>query len=134
MRPRHRPSPLPNPEPTSSDWLDTPALCQALAVSRSTLTRWRRRGLLTSGHHWVRKNPACHRSDLLWHRHRCSALLRSNASDDVLLHRDTGSALYTTRATEAEIHRANDNLTQAGQRSRFVAAKHLMHHRQAPAD
>jgi hypothetical protein len=49
----------------------------------------------------------------------------------VLLHRDTGSALYTTRATEAEIHRANDNLTQAGQRSRFVAAKHLMHHRQA---
>ena len=145
MRPRHRPSPLPNPEPTSSDWLDTPALCQALAVSRSTLTRWRRRGLLTSGHHWVRKNPACPRSDLLWHRHRCSALLRSNASpacrampkpdpseasDYVLLHRDTGSA-STTRATEAEIHRANDNLTQAGQRSRFVAAKHLMHHKQA---
>ena len=147
MRPRHRPSPLPRPEPTSSNWLDTPALCQALAVSRSTLTRRRRRGLLTSGHHWVRKNPACPRSDLLWHRHRCSALLRSNASparlampkpdpsaatDYVLFHRDTGSALYTTRATEAEIHRANDNLTQAGQRSRFVAAKHLMHHRQAP--
>jgi hypothetical protein len=132
MRPRHRPSPLPNPEPTRSDWLDTPALCQALAVSRSTLTRWRRRGLLTSGLHWVRKNPACPRSALLWHRHRCSALLRSNASDYVLLHRDTGSALYTTRATEAEIHRANDNLTQAGQRSQFVAAKHLMHHRQAP--
>ena len=146
MRPRHRPSPLLNPEPTRSDWLDTPALCQALAVSRSTLTRWRRRGLLTSGHHWVRKNPACPRSDLLWHRHRCSALLRSNASpacrampkpdpseatDDVLLHRDTGSALYTTRATEAEIHRANDNLTQAGQRSRFVAAKHLMHQKLA---
>ncbi len=61
MRTRHRPSPLPNPEPTSSDWLDTPALSQALAVSRSTLTRWRRRGLLTSGHHWVRKNPACPR-------------------------------------------------------------------------
>ena len=149
MRPRHRPSPLPRPEPTSSNWLDTPALCQALAVSRSTLTRRRRRGLLTSGHHWVRKNPACPRSDLLWHRHRCSALLRSNASparlampkpdpsaatDYVLFHRDTGSALYTTRATEAEIHRANDNLTQAGQRSRFVAAKHLMHHRQPPAD
>ena len=58
----------------------------------------------------------------------------SEASDYVLLHRDTGSAFYTTRSTEAEIHRANDNLTQAGQRSRFVAVKHLMHHRQAPAD
>ncbi len=92
-------------------------------MSRSTLTRWRRRGLLTSGHHWVRKNPACRvmpKPD------------PSEASDDVLLHRDTGSALYTTRATEAEIRRANDNLTQAGQRSRFLAAKHLMHHRQAP--
>jgi len=136
-------------EPASSDWLDTPALCRALTVSRSTLTRWRRRGLLAPGHHWVRKNPACPRSDLLWHRHRCSALLRSNASpacramptpdptdasDYVLLHRDTGSALYTTRATEAEIHRANANLKQAGKRSRFVAAKHLMHHRQAPQD
>ena len=29
------------------------------------------------------------------------------ASDYVLLHRDTGSALYTTRATEEEIARAN---------------------------
>jgi hypothetical protein len=46
-------------EPASSDWLDTPALCRALAVSRSTLTRWRRRGLLAPGHHCVRKNPAC---------------------------------------------------------------------------
>jgi hypothetical protein len=68
-------------DPASSDWLDTPALCQALAVSRSTLTRWRRRGLLAPGHHWVRKNPVCPRSDLLWHRHRhrCSAALRSSA-------------------------------------------------------
>jgi len=40
----------------------------------------------------------------------------------------TTEELCTTRATEAEIHRANDNLKQAGQRSRFVAAKHLMHH------
>jgi len=30
--------------------------------------------------------------------------------DYVLLHRDTGTALYATRATEAEIHRANLNL------------------------
>ena len=50
------------------------------------------------------------------------------ASDYVLLHRDTGSALYTTRATELEIHRANASLSRAGQRSRFVAARHLMHH------
>jgi hypothetical protein len=56
-----------------ADWLDTPALCSALAISRSTLGRWRRRGLLISGHHWVRKNPACPRSDLLWHQERCSA-------------------------------------------------------------
>jgi hypothetical protein len=66
-------------EPASSDWLDTPALCRALAVSRSTLTRWRRRGLLAPGHHWVRNNPACPRSDLLRHWHRCSAALRSSA-------------------------------------------------------
>jgi hypothetical protein len=63
-----------------SDWLDTPALCQALAISRSTLSRWRTRGLLRAGHHWVRKNPACPRSDLLWHRQRCSGLLRSSTS------------------------------------------------------
>jgi hypothetical protein len=48
-------------------------------VSRSTLTRWRRRGLLAPGHHWLRKNPTCSRSRLLWHRHRCSAGLRSSA-------------------------------------------------------
>jgi hypothetical protein len=61
---------------------------------------------------------------------RCRAMpLPSEASDYVLLHRDTGLALYTTRATEAEIHRANSNLRQAGQRSRYVAARHLMHHR-----
>ncbi len=61
-----------------SDWLDTPALCQELRISRSTLSRWRSRGLLCSGQHWVRKNPTCPRSDLLWHRRRCTALLRSS--------------------------------------------------------
>jgi hypothetical protein len=50
-------------------------------------------------------------------------------SDYVLLHRDTGLALYTTRATEQEIHRANSNLSIAGQRSRFVAARYLMQHK-----
>jgi hypothetical protein len=54
--------------------------------------------------------------------------LPTDASDYVLLHRDTGSAQYTTRATEAEIHRANQKLKQAGQRSRYVAARHLGHH------
>jgi hypothetical protein len=57
-----------------SDWLETPVLCQELAISRSTLSRWRHRGLLRAGHHWVRKNPACPRSDLLWHRQRCLTL------------------------------------------------------------
>jgi hypothetical protein len=54
--------------------------------------------------------------------------LPTEASDYVLLHRDTGCALYTTRATEAEIHRANQNLKRSGQRSRYVAARHLGHH------
>ena len=31
----------------------------------------------------------------------------------VLLHQTTGTALYTTCATEAEIHRANRNLQRA---------------------
>jgi hypothetical protein len=78
-----------------------------------------------------------------WHRQPGSALLcpsascrcpvmpkpaAAEASDDVLLQRDTGSALYTTRATEQDIHRANSSLSKAGQRSRFVAARYLMHH------
>jgi hypothetical protein len=52
-----------------------------------------------------------------------------DASDYVLLHRDTGSALYTTRATEEEIARANSSLSRAGQRSRFVTARYMMHHK-----
>ena len=54
--------------------------------------------------------------------------LSTDASDYVLLHRDTGCALYTTRATELEIHRANQKLKQAGQRSRYVPARQLGHH------
>ena len=50
------------------------------------------------------------------------------AADYVLLHRDTGTALYRTRATEAEIHRANSNLSRSGNRSRYVAARHLGPH------
>jgi hypothetical protein len=52
--------------------------------------------------------------------------------DYVLLHRETGSALYTTRATEAEIHRANANLSRSGNRNRYVAARHLPHGRGEP--
>jgi hypothetical protein len=128
-------------------WVETPALCRSLSISRSTLGRWRRREVLRYGHHWVKKNPAAPRSDLLWHRMRCSALLastrgRCNAMADsspvqaseptgdyVLLHRDTGTALYATRATEAEIHRANLNLSRSGNRNRYVAARHLPHQR-----
>jgi hypothetical protein len=128
-------------------WVDTPALCHSLSISRSTLGRWRRRELLRDGHHWVKKNPAAPRSDLLWHRQRCSALLASTRTrcgamaestsvqgseptgDFVLLHRDTGTALYATRATEAEIHRANLNLRRSGNRNRYVSARHLPHQR-----
>ena len=53
------------------EWLETADLCRSLAVSRSTLGRWRRRELLRQGQHWVRKNPAAPRSDLLWHSQRC---------------------------------------------------------------
>ena len=52
--------------------------------------------------------------------------------DYVLLHRDTGTALYATRATEAEIHRANANLSRSGNRNRYVAARHLPHGRGEP--
>jgi hypothetical protein len=103
--------------------------------------------MLIAGHHWVRKNPACPRSDLLWHQGRCSALLAGArarspramaeslpsqapepACDYVLLHRETGTAGYATRATAAEIHRANQRLQGVGSASRYVAARHLGHH------
>jgi len=138
------------PDAQGPAWVETPALCRSLAISRSTLGRWRRRELLCHGHHWVKKNPAAPRSDLLWHRQRCSALLASTrgrcgvmaesspvqasepTGDYVLLHRDTGTALYATRATEAEIHRANANLSRSGNRNRYVAARHLPHQRLEP--
>ena len=115
-----------------SAWVDNPALCRSLSISCSTLGRWRRRELLRHGQHWVKKNPAVPRSDLLWHRQRCSALLMRTrghcgamaesspvhasepTGDYVLLHRDTGTALYATRATEAAIDRANAILRAHG--------------------
>jgi hypothetical protein len=47
----------------------------------------------------------------------------------VLLRGSTGAALYTTCATEAEIHRANQNLKRAGHPARYLPARHLKHHR-----
>jgi hypothetical protein len=44
-----------------------------------------------------------------------------------LLHRDTGTAGYATRATAAEIQRANQRLQGAGSANRYVAARHLGH-------
>jgi hypothetical protein len=57
------------------------------------------------------------------------ALLPPQPADYVLLHRDTGTALYATRATEAEIQQANHNLSRTGNRNRYVPARHLMDHR-----
>jgi hypothetical protein len=128
-----------------SEWLETAALCRSLSVSRSTLGRWRHRELLREGQHRVHKNPATPRSDLLWNRERCSALLRGRRrpcsgsvgstaaleqetkADYVLLHRDTGVAQYSTCASEAEIQRANANLRRSGNRNRYRAARHLPH-------
>ena len=49
------------------------------------------------------------------------------AAEYELLHRDTGTARYATRATEAEIHQANQRLQGHGSASRYVAARHLGH-------
>lgn len=54
--------------------------------------------------------------------------LLNEANDYVLLHRDTGLALYTTRAREGDIHLANHKLSVAGERLRYVPAKFFMNH------
>ena len=46
-------------------WVETPALCRSLAISRSTLFAIKRSGLIKPGRHLVPKNPGCRRSDLL---------------------------------------------------------------------
>ncbi len=50
------------------------------------------------------------------------------ACDYVLLHRETGTAGYATRATAAEIHLANQRLQGVGSASRYVAPRHLGAH------
>jgi len=57
-------------------WINTHQLCAQLPISRVTLHRWRRRGLLREGQHWVRKNPCRPHSDQLWQLERCAELLR----------------------------------------------------------
>ncbi|NDD70361.1 MAG: DNA-binding protein, partial [Synechococcaceae bacterium WB9_4xC_028] len=47
-----------SPEGTSISWLTTPELCSQLGISRSTLRRWCRRGVLREGQHWIRMNPS----------------------------------------------------------------------------
>jgi hypothetical protein len=44
-----------------------------------------------------------------------------------LLHRDTGAVLYSTTATAAEIHEANQSLGECGVRHRYVATRLLPH-------
>jgi hypothetical protein len=45
----------------------------------------------------------------------------------VLLHRDTGAVLYSTHATAAAVHRANQRLGECSVRHRYVAARLLPH-------
>jgi hypothetical protein len=49
-------------------------------------------------------------------------------ADYVLLHRDTGTAHYATRATDLEIQQANQRLQMAGSACRYVAARHMGAH------
>jgi hypothetical protein len=62
-------------QPHPDSWLSTPELCAILGVSRSSLRRWCKGGVLREGQHWVRMNPGCPRSDQLWQPDRCSEQL-----------------------------------------------------------
>ncbi len=43
------------------------------------------------------------------------------------MHQDTGAVLYSTHATAATVHRANQRLGECGVRHRYVAARLLPH-------
>jgi hypothetical protein len=118
----------------------TEELLRRLAIITWNLTR-----ILGPGPHRLEKRTQgtgqhCQPFQPPWRRRHPSASLRSaracaqmpvtpaEPADYVLLHRDTGTALYRTRATEAEIHQANRNLSRSGNRNRYVAARHLPHH------
>lgn len=54
---------------TGTPWLTAPPASTALAVSISTLYRWRSQGLLVAGKDWMRKYPN-RNSPVLYHLQR----------------------------------------------------------------
>jgi len=120
-------------------WINTEELCRWLAYRLSKLARF-------LGHRLPRpercdqgKGLRCQPFQPPWRRRLPSASLRAaracprmpvipaEPADYVLLHRDTGTALYRTQATETEIYQANRNLSRSGNRNRYLAARHLLH-------
>lgn len=70
---------------TITPWLTAPQAASALAVSISTLYRWRTQGLLVAGKDWRRKFPSTN-SPVLYHRERVEqrmAQLTATAADAV---------------------------------------------------
>ena len=121
-------------------WITIEKLCRRLAISRSQLARFLGHELPRAVRHHQAKGQHCQPFQPLWRQRLPSASVQAartcspmpvtpaEPADYVLLHRDTGTALYRTRATEAEIHQANRNLSRSGNRNRYVAARHLPHH------
>ena len=60
-----------------SDWKSTAFMCEALGVSRSTLSRLKKTGFFRENHHFRKANPEAPRSNCLWHLTR--TLLKMNA-------------------------------------------------------
>jgi hypothetical protein len=56
-------------------WITTGEASAHLGISRKTLFRLKKRGILKQQRHWARKNPASPSSDLLWHVQRCEMAL-----------------------------------------------------------
>jgi hypothetical protein len=121
-------------------WITIEKLCRRLAIRCSKLARIFCCGLPRPERRHQRKGLRCQPFHPPWRRRSPSASVRAaracspmpvtpaEPADYVLLHRDTGTALYRTRATEAEIHQANRNLSRSGNRNRYVAARHLPYH------
>ncbi|MFM8661892.1 MAG: hypothetical protein ACKOCI_11245 [Cyanobium sp.] len=56
-------------------WLPTAEASLQLGISRKTLFRLKKQGVLKQEHQWSRKNPTRRCSDLLWHLQRCQLAL-----------------------------------------------------------
>jgi len=71
------------PYPQASPWLTAPQAATALAISISTLYRWRSQGLLVAGRDWRRKFPHSN-SPILYHlphvEQRMAALTATTAN------------------------------------------------------